>query len=214
MGYATAGLQRKKGLVPYVVSAPLSTNPNAMAYLDAIVHLATWVVVWVFEALAYAAITQQEDTSVELASYPPGFGIKHSMSMLTTGSLAALVAGTVAVIGTVLAHYLSEGIAVGRLNPSVTSLLTGGIAASAFFSLVLLAGLFMLWLIFMETTVSTNCNAPQCISEPEQTAMTQIEENRQVLDYLAVLLVFKVYLLSLLVNNLHFASTYVDCYEH
>jgi hypothetical protein len=192
-----------KGWVPYIISGPLSRGSTMTGYLDALLHVAVWIGVWVFEILTFVALSRHEENVYkDIGSADKDKS--HPMAAVSIGSIATLAIATGVIILVLGAHAMTNGIEDGKLPPAATSMITGGLKASIFFSIMVALTSF---LIFMMEDM-TNISSSPCTSSKDcahKSAGTLLAEEETFIDFIVVLLLLKFYGLSLMLNNLRFA---------
>ena len=98
---------------------------------------------------------------------------------------------------------LTAGIEDGKLPPSATSLITGGIKASIFFTIMAAVSSLLVFIIQDITTIVDACASAQgCAAK---SAGTLLVEEQSFFDFIVVLLLLKFTVLSMMLNNLRFA---------
>jgi hypothetical protein len=198
--------QPAKGLVPYLISGPLSRETSMTGYLDAAIHLGVWVAVWVFEILTFVALSRHEENVYKDISSADK-GNSHPMAAVSIGSLVTLAIATGVIILVLGAHAMTNGIEDGKLPPAATSMITGGLKASIFFSIMVAITSFLVFMMEDMTTVSTTMSSACTASKScaHKSAATLLSEEETFIDFIVVLLLLKFYGLSLMLNNLRFA---------
>lgn len=179
-----------KGLVPYIVSGPLARSTTLLSVLDALVHVLVWVAVWALEIYTFVRVYDIEDKFVSALPAPPHGGSPLRLfTVVQVGSIVTLALATVAVVLCVATHLLTEGIQDGKLPPSLTSCITGGIKASALFTFMLLLSSLFVFLMTAPTPL-----VPKLVHEEDG-----------YLEMVMALLFLKVFGTSISLNNLRFA---------
>lgn len=194
-----------KGWVPYIISGPLSRGATMTGYADALLHVGVWIGVWVFEILTFVALSRHEENVYkDLPSTEKDKS--HPMAAVSIGSIVTLAIATGVVVLVLGAHLMTPGIEDGKLPPAATSLITGGLKASIFFSIMVAITSFLIFMMEDVTTVmssATPCVSATCAAH--KSAATLLAEEETFIDFIVVLLLLKFYGLSLMLNNLRFA---------
>lgn len=202
---AYSGLKSPKPLVPYAISGVLSRESTTTGYIDAAWHVAMWVAVWVFEILTFVALSRhEEDIYKDIGSADKDK--THPMIAVSLGSLVTLAIAGFALILVLGAHILTNGIEDGKLPPMVTSIMSGGLKGSIFFSMMVAATSFLIFM--MEDMTTTAARAMPCSTSKDcahKVAATLLGEEEMFLNYIVVLIILKLYVHSIILNNLRVA---------
>jgi hypothetical protein len=193
-----------KGWVPYIISGPLSRGSTMTGYLDALLHVAVWIGVWVFEILTFVALSRHEENVYkDIGSADKDKS--HPMAAVSIGSIATLAIATGVIILVLGAHAMTNGIEDGKLPPAATSMITGGLKASIFFSIMVALTSFLIFMMEDVTSVGTQQRCTTAKGCASLSAATLLAEEETFIDFIVVLLLLKFYGLSLMLNNLRFA---------
>lgn len=191
----------EKGLVPYLISGPLSRESSLAAYFDTTLHLGTWVAVWVLEIITFVMLSRHEENVFMYSS-----GTKNSpMIAVSIGSLVTLSIATAVIVLVLGAHLMTNGIEDGKLPPTATSLITGGVKASIFFSIMVAITSFLIFMMEDWATTSTAVTCTTRSSCSHKSAATLLVQEENFLNLIVALLLLKFYGLSMIINNLRFA---------
>lgn len=199
-----------KGLVPYPISGVLSRESSWIGIIDASLHVGTWVAVWVLEILTFIALSRHEEKvykDIGAADKDSG----HPMAAVSIGSLVTLAIASTTLLLVLIAHIVTDGIEDGKIPPTATSLITGGLKASIFFSIMVAITSFLVFMLEDVTAIgglagshiAATCGTSQTCAH--KAAATLLVEEEMFLNFIVVLLLLKFYCLSMTLNNMRFA---------
>ena len=198
-----------KGLVPYIISGPLSRDSSMTSYFDAALHVGAWIAVWVFEILTFVALSRHEENVYKHIGSADK-DKSHPMAAVSIGSLVTLAIASAVVVLVLGAHAMTNGIEDGKLPPAATSLITGGLKASIFFSIMVAITSFLVFMMEDITNVHSitqhvGVACTDLTSCTHKSAATLLVEEEMFIDFIVVLLLLKFYTLSMMLNNLRFS---------
>lgn len=204
-----------KGLVPYLISGPLSKESSMIAYLDAFLHLGTWAALWVFEIITFIALSDHEEHVFKSGHHPGDThdDHPHELTSVSLGSLVTLAIATLVIVLVLGAHWLTNGIEDGKLPPVATSLITGGLKGSLFFSILVTITALLVFLM-EDATITQHTGCDNHAACAHRSAATLLAEEETFLDYIIALMLLKFYALSMVLNNLRFVVSTDDAMPH
>lgn len=180
------------------------------AYLAAAWHVGMWVAVWVLEILTFIALSRhEEDVYKNISSADKDK--THPMLAVSLGSLVTLGAaalGLVIVLGT---HIITPGIEDGGIPTGMTSLMSSGLKVSLFFSMMVAATSFLIFIMEDVTLVgpgATTCTTSKTCAH--MTAANLLGAEEAFLNYIVALIALKFYVHSIMMNNMRAIVTTED----
>lgn len=178
-------VDKKFGLLPYIVSGPFSVNDklsldNAVPVIGAAIHVLLWIAGFVFDGLLGAKLTAHDH-----ADHTPTASDNYYYT-LWAYSLGSYIVAFVGLCALILTHWMSGGIPEGRAPPYLVTIVTGGCVVGSVLSFLLL-----------QATPSTLYKH----LEPNKTSDETLTFEREYIHFAIWVFVIKSYIASFVVNN-------------